>query len=301
MNPQTLLFPDGSSPQQLWIKQIPDEELNTLLTLSNDERGLFTTLRFYALTYNGLSADVDLLWADIRHFCGLSHRKFLRLLPRVLTKFCKMEDKFYFYRDEDRVQSSREKVIKSRSFGKLGAERRWRNESGTNQNSGGFQMATPSATPMLTDQTDQTILDRPEGTEVLTNGREEPPPPSSAEVEVFPSNSSTPLSSPEPVTDSEVQALEQHCRKLNLPPPGRKLCDRLKQKFHPVPIAQFVQQLPRFENQNSPGLWADPALTPRILAEEAERQKNPPPAKKPVKAEPKSPYINVWDLEASKA
>lgn len=295
----TLLFPDGSSPQQLWMKSIPDEEFADLMDLSNEAAGIYTKLRFYALRNGGLPENLEEVWPKVRNFLRMNRQKFDRLWPEVRAKFQLSDGLFFVARDDERLSSSREKVIKSREYGKLGAEQRWKRNTSSISHDTNIPMATPSATPMLTDQTDQTRLDRPEGTEGLTMCREIPPPPSSAEVEVFSSTLSTPLSSPPSVTDSEVQALEQHCRNLNLPPPGRKLCQRLKQKFHPVPVAEFLKQLPRFENQNSPGLWADPALTPRILAEEAERQKNPPPLKKPVKAQPKDPYICVWDLEAA--
>ena len=152
MTPATPLFPDGSSSAQLWYKYLPDEEVRILMDLTNDQRGLFTSLRLYAITHGGLPEDSQALWMKAKNFCAISRFKFFKLWPVLREYFVKIDEKLAFEHDERKVDESRSRVAKYRDYGKLGAQRRWESQPQTEQRAPIVTMAKPSAEPMATDQ-----------------------------------------------------------------------------------------------------------------------------------------------------
>lgn len=65
-----------------------------------------------------------------------------------------------------------------------------------------------------------------------------------------------------PLTEDEYQEFVIHCASVRSPDgvqglgvPSKKLCQRLREKFNGKPVAEIVQNLPRFNGQKSAGLW----------------------------------------------
>jgi len=298
MNPQTQLFQDGSSPQQLSIDFIPDEEFVTVLNLSNDERGLFVSLRLFALTHGGLPENLEELWLQGKNCFGISRYKFFKLAPRVIEfKFENFSGRFYFSRDKERIEVSRDKISKSRSFGKLGAESRWKKRLAPVTEEPGEPIAPPSAVE-IAPLCESAMPVRASAAVVVgslsllqegvTTTTPSPLPP-------FLNGNSPPIATeaaasghPQALTDAEYRQIQEHCRTVvgggdrGVPIPDRKLCEKLRAKFSGIPIAEVVLFLPRFAGQKTPGLWLAKSVDELKAEAERQRKDTQEPYRKPV-------------------
>jgi hypothetical protein len=258
----TPLFPDGSSSQQIWFKYLPDEELSTICEMSNDLRGLFLSLRLYAITHNGFTSDIDELWTKAKNFCGISRYKFRKLFPELVKFFTEIDGRLYFARDEDRMEESREKLRNSVIDGRKGAEARWKQRRMQAPQQINQPIATPSETPMASEP-----------------NREELPPVGEVEEEAnHPPNSTSGLPDVT-LSDSEYHEFVSRCAHLGFAAPNRVLGARLKKKFPSIPFREY----PRFGNlteglankqrQQSPGMWDHENITEESMLCEIARQK----------------------------
>jgi hypothetical protein len=111
-------------------------------------------------------------------------------------------------------------------------------------------------------------------TEVSINLDPPPPPTSATDQVVVARNGDS-----QPETQGEAHGvLRDHCAKLGLPCPTPELAGRIVTKFSGLRMSQIVQYLPRFEGQNSPGLWDSRSRADLEL--ESNLQTRPKPAQK---------------------
>ena len=278
MTPSVTPFPDLPS-QQLWFKYLPDEEFSTICEMSNDLRGLFISMRLYAITHNGFSADMDELWAKAKNFCGISRYKFRKLFPELVKFFTEIDGRFYFSRDEERMEESREALRNSVINGRKGAAARWKERRIQAPQAINQPIAPLSETRMAPDRPEENIQE------------EIPPPPTNNETTKQGGGGSPPSESTteviETLSDTEYQSFCAHCANPPQPlgVPSRALAFRLKQKFKPLPL----HHLPKQPGQESPGLWASNTVKPQQMFMEAERQRvvreNPQLFRKPTERE----------------
>lgn len=246
MTPRTTLtFPEGGSAQPLWFKTFPDEEFSTIVKMSNDERGLFTSLRWYALTSGGFSTDLEECWKEARNFCGISRFKFRKLFHSVVKYFTEVEGVFCFERDEERVSESRLNVAKARRSAQLAAQARW----------DAMKQKVPDPVP---------ISDAPAYANQPTNQSSgvdivgEPPPPTNIRelgelAEAV--GGGGPTQTAENTETEGYQEFISHCKHKGLSPGTRVLWDRIRAKFPGSSTEHVLENLPKFDDQYSPGMW----------------------------------------------
>ncbi len=262
MTPNTLLFPDGSSTQPLWFKVFADEEVSTVMDMTHEECGLFTKLRWYAVTRGSFSGDADEMWPQAKNFCGISRFKFRKLLPRVLKYFTQTDDGFCFGRDEERVSESRSNIAKARKSGQIGAQARW-----------GSRTEPPRQPTPISDAT--AYADQPTSRSREDIGVEPPPPTDTRELgdptEVV--GGGGPTQTTENTEQDGYQEFAAHCKDKGLPAGTRKLWSRIKTKFPGSPTADILKNLPKFDEQYSPGLWDNHSQ--QALFNESQRKLQP--------------------------
>lgn len=284
--PSTPLFPDGSSPLRLYLKIFPDEEMCDLLNLSNDERGLYQTLRWYSLKNSGLPVEIEKIWEEVRYCAGVSRYKFFKLIRNVLErKFRNFDGRFFVWSDEEKVEESRDKVSKFRTIGKLGAERRWKKQSQPESDTNVVTMATPSDTPLapsyLPSQSLSYLQDgepaaAPELTDNAREDQEQQQVPI-ADSMATPSATDSVATPSVPVSDAEHERFCKHCKDNGITTSDRATSQRLKDRF---PL--LFPELPKLsDDQRTPGLWLN--AEPERVVREANRQRAEAlnPSKKP--------------------
>ena len=252
-------FPDLPS-QQLWFKYLPDEELATICEMSNDLRGLFLSMRLYAITHNGFSADIDELWTKAKNFCGISRYKFRKLFPELVKFFTEIDGRFYFSRDEERMEESREALRNSVINGRKGAAARWKERRIQTPQAINQPIAPLSETPMASEPIRRDLP-------VVEEEEEATPPINTA-------------TGPPTLTlsDSEYQEFVSRCAELGFAAPNRVLGARLRRKFPNIRFRDY----PRFGNlteglsakqrQQSPGMWDHENITEESMLLEIARQ-----------------------------
>jgi hypothetical protein len=260
--------------QQPWVPRYALEELGgDLLGLNCECFGFVQRLRDLAWANFGLPMSEEKLM-EIGLSFRFSRYKFRKYWSELKNFFTEKDGRLYFTRDLEHSEAAIEKSAKLQESGKLGAEiRKQRN---------GYQRAS--------------VPKVGHGQAILFDGNQDPdpdieehlpPPPTETrpvvddrataggggEVEKI-IQTGNGMGTPE----ADHRAILEHCHRLGIPAPSRTLSIELRAKFPGWPIAQVLQNLPRFENQTSPGLWR--GMGPESLRAEAERQKNPTP--KPV-------------------
>jgi hypothetical protein len=288
MTPQHTVERRASS-DYYWVKRFPAKELcGPLRALKPEARDLVNCLRDWASENDGLPTDEPQLLAiaETFRFSKYRFRKYWNgeegISNGVKIFFTETDGRYYYTRDAQ--QAARLSVISSnnRENGKRGAEARW-NSTGeqTEQPNDGEAILSPCPSPDrvrdrvrtnqkrdLYKQQTTTTTDQCAREEAKAGGG------GGDVVDKSPQNTErTP-------TPDGYEQFTAHCSKLGMSIGSRVLWNRIRGKFSNLPLEIILDNLPRFDGQESPGAWDHHSAA--VLQHEAAAQKQPrkPPARR---------------------
>lgn len=296
--------------EQPWYPRHPKDELSgPTIALTCEELGLLQRLRDYSWENGGIPADEAFLRRLAKVF-QLSPYKWRKLWPVIENFFDRFEGFFTYDSDEQERRIIQDLSAKRKVSGILGAEARWKTVKNrrnqvdiTDSKTDGKAMASaiPFATseamandgqPQLQPQGDPpTPYPSPNmGDAGLAAGAvaslNEPDEVESPPVQRDPGTAVT--------ADSGFRLIAEHCRQLGMEAASPKLVRELLKKFTGLSPGEVIQHLPRFSNQQSPGLWAQKSRLE--LVQEAERQLESP-ERKPSSREERYARLLDWARE----
>ena len=286
-------------------------------------RGLYRDLLDHSWINYGFPADEDFIRDLFKNALGVSKYKFKKIWPQLKNFFTEIEGRYYHEKQEELRRKEDQFRAKQKKNGQKGNIVRWSRQRDLRLEP--EQESYPQTIPTATvwgSPNDPLPPPLPSPGNTETNVTPPPPPPPDSRQEgeeASPVSSNPPPRNGEPgikpeestprdtgppdkaLTADEYRQFCEHCATVQgldhsrgVSIPSRDLCRRIKKKFQGLPVPEILRRLPKFQNQNSPGLWD--SISRENLELEALRQQtdreNPvvvPP--KPTQAEL---AVNQW-------
>jgi len=237
-----------------WSRVFHADEVFQFQGNTCEEIGLTMRLRWYAAAHNGIPATEDAL-IRIAKQSGLTRNRFIKLWSILSEKFTEIDGLLFYIGDDERRKEAEVESAKSREAGKKGAEIRWKDR----RQKLTVVPESPIAPPFFQDSHHyhyQSQVETLEGGGPLL-----PPNPPEEVVDPTPQAEDQPqeFALTAPLSDQEYQEFAIHSASVGLGVPSRKLCERIRVKFHAkypdMPVSEIVKSLPKFERQKTAGLW----------------------------------------------